>query len=180
VVATRPVSLDVVDGILAGLPGTYVAVAVGAERLVAGPTGLFLLAPPAADGLAATAARLARRAAEARVALARELAWVPFVDALVVADDDAAPGPATVVPSALLGRVLTEGSPILDAPTVERVGEAAAALWARMDGCSRPGPPDRATASSSPSTTWAVPAGRSSSPTPPASTAASGHRSPAG
>lgn len=180
VVATRPVSLDDVDGILAGLPGAYRAVALGAERLVAGPTGLFLVAPPAADGLEATASRLARRAADARVALARELAWVPFVDALVVADVEAAPGPATVVPAALLGRVLTEGSPILDGPTVERVGEAVAALWARMDGCSPPAPPAPATVSSSPSTTWAAPAGPSSWPMRPASTAGSGLPSPAG
>ena len=127
-VARRLVPLEEIDGILAALPPSFRWFDGGEVRMVAGPTGLFLVAPAGADGVPGTASRLARRAAATRDALAAELAWVPFVDALVVADSEASPGPATVVPAGLLHRVLTEGQPILDPATVERVERVAGVL----------------------------------------------------
>lgn len=184
---TRP--HDDLDGILAGLPAGFRWVASGDERLVAGPTGVFLVARPGPEGVGPTANRLARSAADTRAALARTLAWVPFVDVLVVADDDTSPAAATVVPVGMLRRVLTEGQGVLDAATVEQVREVAevlsayrvagGALAARMGLCTTPPGGSRPlTGSPSPSTTWAATGAPSCWPTPPASTAGSGRRSP--
>jgi hypothetical protein len=116
---TTPISAELIDRLLAGLPATHTVASQDAARLVVGPCGATVVllgerdVPDAAD-------RAARLAAATRTALADHVAWVPFVDAVVVTDDaDRSATAATVVPPDLLGEVLVEGPEVIDPPALD-------------------------------------------------------------
>jgi hypothetical protein len=112
------------DELLTELAPIYTIASQGVARFVAGPSGVFVLVA-AGDEPNRAAETAARLAAATRAALADHLAWVPFVDAVVVTSGD--PGrrtggeetplespQATAVPFDLLGEVLVEGRPMID------------------------------------------------------------------
>jgi hypothetical protein len=112
------------DGLLAELAPIYTIASQGSARFVAGPSGVFVLVS-AGDEPTRAAEIAARLAAATRTALADHLSWVPFVDAVVVTDDDGhrrhrstetLPDgtQATAIPFDMLGEVLVEGRPMID------------------------------------------------------------------
>jgi hypothetical protein len=118
-----------IDQVLDGLPPDLVVAADGDARFVAGPAGAFVLLPtpprgPAVDG---AATRIHDLAARTRAELGDHVAWVPFLDALLVSAsrlvrrDD-----VTVAPVDLLGMVLVEGPPVIDAATLAALRAAVA------------------------------------------------------
>lgn len=174
---------------LARLPDTFGVTPIGLAAVVVGPTGVFVVL--AHDGSPERARSLGRLAATIRSAFAERMAWVPFVHALLVDDQSTSVAQATVVPPDLLSEVLTEGRRTLEGETITHIATlidegvldglesvAPGTAAGRMAECFDS---PAATVSSSPSTTSdPTPMDlRSSSPMPPASTAGSGHRSPA-
>jgi hypothetical protein len=116
------------DDILDALPDGFVVARHDSDaRLVIGPSGAFVLVPlPAARQARDEAAgRVHRLAQETRVGLGEYLAWVPFLDALLVSTGPLVRGAGvTVAPVDLLGAVLRDGPPLIEGPTlatVERV-----------------------------------------------------------
>jgi hypothetical protein len=91
------ITIDAVDELLARLPALHVVAHRGEHRLVLGPPGAFVLGA-AADGLFEQASTVRRLAFDAREQLAHHLAWVPFVESLVVT-------PSTNGPVRLAGTV---------------------------------------------------------------------------
>jgi hypothetical protein len=91
-----------------------------------------------AGGPVPQADRAARLAAATRADMAEHLAWVPFVDAVVVTSGiSTAASPldpaATVVPLDLLCEVLTEGPAVIERPTlgtlVALLGDGRLSSW---------------------------------------------------
>lgn len=125
-----PNPAESLDELLDELAPVYTIASQGAARFVAGPSGVFVLVwgGDDPDRAGETAARLA---AATRTALADHLAWVPFVDAVVVmpagSQGREGTGPplgvtqATAVPFDLLGEVLVEGRPMVDEAALEVV-----------------------------------------------------------
>jgi hypothetical protein len=113
-----------VDRVIADLPPDFVVAQDGEARFVAGPAGAFVLMPtpargPAVDDAAARVHRLARRT---RSELGDHVAWVPFLDALLVSTSGLVRRPdVTVAPIDLLAVVLTEGPRVIDRPTLAAV-----------------------------------------------------------
>src|SRR5262249_35763731 len=99
------------DGVLDALPPELVVARDGEARFVAGPAGAFVLAPAPAPGSDVDAAeRLLGLAQRTRAELCRHVAWVPFVDALLVSGSRRVRrSVVTVAPLDLLAVVLTEG-----------------------------------------------------------------------
>jgi hypothetical protein len=169
-----PNTVEHIDGLLAELSPIYTIASQGSARLVAGPTGVFVLVLSGDDVERAT--ELATRLAPAtRAALADHLAWVPFVDAVVVigpddrraahdADDHTSTGAsdAVAVPVDMLSEVLVEGRAVIELSAlgiIDRlIREHALAPWrvgndagaAKIDLCA---PSPRHVASPSSSTT---------------------------
>jgi len=167
-----PNTVEHIDGLLAELSPTYTIASQGPARLVAGPTGVFVLVLSGDDVERAT--ELAARLAPAtRAALADHLAWVPFVDAVVVigrdgrrTEHDREPHPATgasdaiAVPVDMLGEVLVEGRAVIDLGALgvidELLREQALAPWtvgtgagaAKIDLCEPSRPPEASPSSS--------------------------------
>jgi hypothetical protein len=108
-----------VEAELRELPATHAAFLEEGSWVVLGPTGLFVVTD-GATGLYEAALSSVLGAFRLRSDLATELAWVPFVDALVVADDappaDELPCPA--VPFRMLRSILSEGPRIVDEQTL--------------------------------------------------------------
>jgi hypothetical protein len=104
--------------ILAALsPEAAVGWRTGAS-LVVNPSGAFVLVP-GGDDLAEAADRAHNLAGRARVALARHLAWVPFIDAAVVSPHGAhAELPAIVVAPDLVAELVSQGPPVIDLPAI--------------------------------------------------------------
>ncbi|CAN5587426.1 hypothetical protein BH20ACT2_BH20ACT2_12230 [soil metagenome] len=183
-----------VDAVLDELPPGYVVAGLSHHRLVAGPTGAFVVAPAgdADDHRADEAAALHHLAAATREALADHLSWVPFVDPLLVlapgSEAVVAPG-AAAMPLDLLRHVLVAHHGVVDDDTLHRLTDlvvcqrlAVAAVvpgppvpGARMTRCDTS---PRPTVWCWPSTTSAARVDRSCSPTPPASTGGCGSPSP--
>ena len=176
------------DRCIERLPAPFCARLIGPATVVVGPTGVFVVLVH--DGTPDRARALTRLAATIRSAFAERMAWVPFVHALLVHDTPTTMAQTTVVPPDLLRDVLTEGRRTLEDETIATIR----ALMAEgvLDGLEAVAPAGTAdimqeclespaaTASSWPSTN-SVPIRRallSSSPTPPGSTAGSGHPSP--
>jgi hypothetical protein len=113
-----------VDRIVAELPPDFVVARDGDARFVAGPAGAFVLMPtpargPVVDDAAARVHRLARRT---RSDLGDHVAWVPFLDALLVSAGGLGRRPdITVAPVDLLAVVLTEGPRVIDGATLAAV-----------------------------------------------------------
>ncbi len=112
---------DGVDRSLRALPGEFAVAGAGATRLVIGPPGAFVLEPTTPDRLDVAAARVAGLAVATRAILADHVAWVPFVDGLVVAGDSAAHPSVTVVPPDLLGDTLVRGPEVINASVLGTV-----------------------------------------------------------
>jgi hypothetical protein len=106
---TRPPSVDV-SAELRDLPTSHLTYHHEGAWFVLGPTGLFVIT--ADEGNLQTAAELAvANAARLRGDLATELAWVPFVDALVatLSPDATLSLPCIAVPASLLRYTVSEG-----------------------------------------------------------------------
>ncbi len=101
------------------LPTTHTTFQLEGAWLVVGPTGLFVIVAEE-DDLAIAASRAIRRADEVRSRLAMELAWVPFVDALVATRQPDGPLrlPCIAVPSNLLRLAISEGPRTVDDATL--------------------------------------------------------------
>jgi hypothetical protein len=177
------------------LPDAFGVTSIGPADVVVGPTGVFVVL--AHDGSIERARGLVRLASTVRSALAEEMAWVPFVHALLVDDAMQSIAQATVVPPQHLTEVLTEGRMTLELETIETI--LALVRDGVLDGLQAVGPADRregargdgarlaecsaspaATTSPLPSTNSAPTPGALpfSSPTQPASTVGSGSHSP--
>jgi hypothetical protein len=118
------IPLERIDEVLGSLPEAFVVASSGEARLVVGPPGAFVLL----DGSGAAAAsgpgadRAALLAVTTRTALADHLAWVPFIDAVVVTAERSVADPsATAVPLDLLAEVLTEGPLVIDDTTIAAI-----------------------------------------------------------
>ncbi|CAN5693411.1 hypothetical protein BH24ACT3_BH24ACT3_07970 [soil metagenome] len=174
--------MHAIDELLSSLPGPYVVAELDRYRLVAGPSGAFVLTSDA-DDPCEPATSLLQMAAVTRRCLSDHLTWVPFLDPLLVVGDGGIPHhEVTAVPTDLLYEVLVADRPLLDRETLDRLTElidegrlVLRANDARMQGCD---PSPRPMAWRSRSTISAVGVNPSSSPTPPGSTVASGHPSP--
>jgi hypothetical protein len=106
---TRSPGVDV-SGELRDLPTSHLTYHHEGAWFVLGPTGLFVIT--ADDGHLQEAAELAvANAARLRADLAKELAWVPFVDALVATHNPEAALslPCIAVPVSLLRYTVSEG-----------------------------------------------------------------------
>lgn len=112
------------DRVLTGLPPVHVLAGQQDARLVVGPAGAFVLAPAGSDRLelASAAQRLEAMALATRESLCAHLAWIPFLDAIIVTADDP-PRSLTVTCAAvdLLHDVLTEGPKVIDAATIATI-----------------------------------------------------------
>jgi hypothetical protein len=104
------------------LPASHVAYPREGSWIVLGPTGLFVVTDGAESPRDAALSSVlgARRL---RSDLADELHWVPFVDALVVADDLAADHelPCPAVPARLLRWAVSEGPRLVDDRTLSKI-----------------------------------------------------------
>ena len=121
--------LSSLDGVLADLPAGFVVAADGDARLVLGPAGAFVLVPAPPPGADDDVERAARRlhalATRTRASLGEHLAWVPFLDPLLVADgDEVRCTEVAVAPLDLLATVLTSGPAQIDRPTLAAVDRA--------------------------------------------------------
>ena len=108
-----------VEAELRELPATHAAYPHEGTWVVLGPTGLFVVTD-GSDGLYEAAMTSVLGAFRLRSELASELAWVPFVDALVVAEE-APPAeelPCPAVPVRLLRSTLSEGPRMVDDGTL--------------------------------------------------------------
>jgi hypothetical protein len=129
-----------VDRVLIALPPNFVVAADGEARFVAGPVGAFMLLPTPTRGpaLAEAAAAVRRRAEQTRAGLCDHLAWVPFLDTLLVSSNRfVRRADVTVAPVDLLAVVLTEGPPVIDR---ESLGAIRGAVRRRRLGDWRPLP----------------------------------------
>lgn len=117
--SVRSAALDVSNA-LRSLPTTHVAYFHEHSWLVIGPTGLYVVITEDGDIEAAAAVAL-QRARRLRTDLARELAWVPFVEAVVVVDSRkrSRPSvPALVVPIQRLADTISGGPQLVDDATL--------------------------------------------------------------
>ncbi len=96
--------------------------------MVVGPTGLFVLATHLGDpddDVEQASERAAEQAASMRARLADQLAWVPFVDAFVVASDrgrDRAEGlDCPIVPLSRLAATIAEAPRTVDEETLAQL-----------------------------------------------------------
>src|SRR3954451_3436882 len=78
------------DAVLTSLPAVHVLAGQDDARLVVGPAGAFVLIPSTVGTheLLAAAHRLEALAGTTREALCAHLAWIPFLDGLIVTSDD--------------------------------------------------------------------------------------------
>ncbi len=103
--------------LLGALPGSFRAAEEDGTWFVVGPTGAFVVAAAPADP-AGAAARARALAAGLRARLDRTLGWSPFVEALVVTEEDHPLEGATRVPTRLLHDTIVCGPLLLDEPWV--------------------------------------------------------------
>lgn len=122
VTMTDIVTSSHIDDVLGSLPETTMVAESGTARLVMATTGIFVVMPATPDILGSTD-QAHWLAAETRDVLATHLAWIPFVDAVVVCGDtpinDALS--ATVVPIDLLSDLLCEGLHIVSTSILHKI-----------------------------------------------------------
>ena len=99
------------DRVLATLPDGYLVRPIGSSRFVLGATGAHVLAID--DGRADAPREVGLLASVTRSALAEHVAWVPFVHALLVTEEERACPPATCVHPRLIPNALVEGPAVL-------------------------------------------------------------------
>jgi hypothetical protein len=102
------------------LPLEYVVQRVDNHWVVVGPTGIFVVGRARGD-VAASAEQTSALAHELRAALSERISWVPFVDAILVADGDHGGLACTVVPLDLLVVALTSGGVTIDVSGLAQV-----------------------------------------------------------
>jgi hypothetical protein len=108
----RPTTPDVRVQVMT-LPDDYLVRRFRDHWAVVGPTGLFLVGRCEGD-TTACALRTAAAAHLLRTRLADVVPWVPFVNAVVVADEERADLACTVIDIDQLEGVLTDGHEVLD------------------------------------------------------------------
>src|SRR4051794_27687645 len=91
----RPLHDDL-EACLHRLPDHFGTTSIGEATVVVGPTGVFVVMVH--DGSSERARGLSRLAATVRSSFAERMAWVPFVHALLVDDQNSSVAQATVVP----------------------------------------------------------------------------------
>ncbi|CAN5512478.1 hypothetical protein BH10ACT3_BH10ACT3_04280 [soil metagenome] len=134
---SRSTTKDLV-GRVARLPDEYMVRRVLDQWAVAGPTGLFVVGRADAD-LAASAHRTASMAHQLRAMLSNEVPWVPFVDALLVADGEGSGLECTVVDLDMLEMMLTGGAPAIDEVSLHQIKRHLPGIVADIQsGTSRP------------------------------------------
>ena len=115
------------------LPDGFRSVVVDGARVVVGPAGAFVLADGGDDPVA-TGDRVVSLTHSLRSILATQLTWVPFIDPIVVVDDDwddEAAGAATSVPADLLAPTILYGAGRLDPAAADHIVAAAEQLAGR-------------------------------------------------
>ena len=118
---SEPVTIAAVDELLVRLPALHVVGHRGGHRLVLGPPGAFVLGA-AATGTVDEGVAVRRLAQDAREHLARHLAWVPFVDALVVVRPDEPSGSFVgTVPFDLVLDLLVDGRDVVSTTALTTV-----------------------------------------------------------
>jgi hypothetical protein len=119
--SVRSAAVDV-SAELQQLPTSHVSFQLEGAWFIVGPTGLFVVVADEGDVVEA-ADRATQRAVEVRTQLARDVAWVPFVDALVATqhDESCRTLPCITVPTHLLRYTLTEGPRAVDEETLARL-----------------------------------------------------------
>jgi hypothetical protein len=119
--SARSTAVDV-SAELQQLPTTHTTFQLEGSWFVVGPTGLFVIAAEDGD-LDEAAHRAVRRAEEVRSQLALELAWVPFVDAVVATASSDGPMrlPCIAVPLNLLRLAISDGPRTVDDETLARL-----------------------------------------------------------
>jgi hypothetical protein len=107
--SARSTAVDV-SAELQQLPTTHTTFHLEGSWFVVGPTGLFVITAEDGD-LDEAAGRAVRQAEELRAQLALELAWVPFVDAVVATASNDGPMrlPCIAVPLNLLRLAISDG-----------------------------------------------------------------------
>jgi len=108
----RPSTPDVRVQVMT-LPDDYLVRRLHDHWAVVGPTGLFLVGRCEGDP-AQYALRTAAAAHLLRTRLADVVPWVPFIDAVVVADEERTDLSCSVIEVDQLLRVLTDGNVVLD------------------------------------------------------------------
>lgn len=108
----RPSTPDVRVQVMT-LPDDYLVRRMHDHWAVVGPTGLFLVGRCEGDP-AVCARRTASAAHRLRTSLADVVPWIPFVDAVVVADEERSDLSCTVIEIDQLEAVLTGGARVLD------------------------------------------------------------------
>lgn len=132
---------------VARVPVGYSVTRLDDHWAVLGPTGIFVVGSCGEDPAAAAEATCSL-AGMLRSHLAETIPWVPFVDALLVANDDmpATPVPCTVVDLGSLELALRSGPVSIDAHGLAQVNELLPgvldALGSRVDLSLSPRPLD--------------------------------------
>ncbi len=111
---------------------------LGEHWSVVGPSGIFVVGRSTGD-VAESAAQTAALAHELRAALSETMMWVPFVDAIVVADREHHDLACTVVELDVLPHAIASGMGMLDATATAQVSrEMPRAILALRDSSRRP------------------------------------------
>lgn len=105
-----------IDEALASLPGEFAVASNGEARLVAGPSGAFVMV--GFDGLNSptdSSFLASQLAADTRAALADHLSWVPFIDTLLVSlHPDQGRSFSCAVPLDMVQSTVCEGRTVVD------------------------------------------------------------------
>lgn len=118
------------------LPVDYDVRRVRDHWVVVGPTGIFVVGRARGD-VVASAEHTSALAHELRAGLSERIPWVPFVDALLVADGDHAGLACTVVRLDLLVVALTSGGANIDPHGLAQVEHHLPAVLHTMDDARR-------------------------------------------
>lgn len=95
------------------LPPEFEVRRLGEHWAIVGPTGVFVVGRASRD-VSRSADRTAAVAQELRAALSNDVSWVPFVDAIVVADQERSGLACSVVELDMLLYALTWGGNTID------------------------------------------------------------------
>lgn len=120
------------------LPVEFQVWRLGEHWSVVGPSGIFVVGRSTGD-VAEAASQTAALAHELRAALSETMMWVPFVDAVVVADREHQGLSCTVVELDVLPHALASGMGMLDATASAQVcREMPRAILAMRNSSRRP------------------------------------------
>lgn len=110
------------------LPDEYMVRRLDGHWLVAGPTGLFVIGQMGSDTQQSTV-DLARTAQQVRESLALRIAWVPFVDTMLISSSsNGAEAGCPIVDPRMIASVILDGHRRLDDDTILEVQRYLAGL----------------------------------------------------